>query len=86
VITEGPLGLLAEIVDLAPRLSVETNLIEAEHRSLELALSDLEDVLVGPSKSVRRKATVVLGRLALHRQRGAYIVYEAYNIDIATGD
>ena len=86
VITEGPLGLLAEIVDLAPRLSVETNLIEAEHRSLELALSDLEDVLGGPSKSVRRKATVVLGRLALHRQRGAYIVYEAYNIDIATGD
>lgn len=86
VVTEGPLGLLAEIVDLAPRLSGEADLIEAEHRSLELALSDLEDVLGGPSESVRRKAIVVLGRLALHRQRGADIVYEAYNVDIATGD
>jgi hypothetical protein len=28
----------------------------------------------------------VLGRLSLHRQRGADLVYEAYNVDIAAGD
>ena len=86
VVTEGPNGLLSEIVDLAPRLSGEAGLIEGEHRALEASLRGLESALGGAPDSVRRKATVVLGRLTLHRQRGADIVYEAYNVDIATAD
>ena len=85
-VTEGPSGLLAEIVDLAPRLSGESELIEAEHQALESSLRSLQETLGSSSHSIRRKATVVLGRLTLHRQRVADIVYEAYNVDIATAD
>jgi hypothetical protein len=85
-VTEGPNGLLAEIVELAPRLSGESELIKAEHQSLETSLRSLQEALGSSPDSIRRKATVVLGRLTLHRQRGADIVYEAYNVDIATAD
>jgi len=86
MVTEGSKGLLAEIVDLAPRLSGEAVLIEKEHQSLEDALRSLERAMGSEAEAIRRKATVVLGRLTLHRQRGADIVYEAYNVDIATAD
>lgn len=86
VVTEGSQGLLAEIVDLAPRLSGEAVLIEQEHQSLEDSLRSLERAIGSEPEAIRRKATVVLGRLTLHRQRGADIVYEAYNVDIATAD
>jgi len=86
VVTEGPQGLLAEIVDLSPRLSGEAGLIKEEHQALEESLRGLESSLGDEPEAVRRKATIVLGRLTLHRQRGADIVYEAYNVDIAAGD
>ena len=92
-VTEGPGGLLEEIIDVAPRLESEVEIIVAEHRSLEDSLLNLEEAVslvrsplhVQPER-IRKRSLVVLGRLAVHRQRGADVVYEAYNVDIATAD
>jgi hypothetical protein len=36
--------------------------------------------------SVRRQVTTLLGRLTLHRQAGADLVFDAYNVDIGAMD
>jgi hypothetical protein len=87
-VTEGVGGLLKEVIDVAPRLSNEVSLIEAEHQELLEALGKAE---TGIEESrdpgeVRQRAMAILSQLSLHRQRGADLVYEAYNVDIAAGD
>ena len=87
-VTEGPGGLLEEVRDLAPRLSGEIGFIEAEHEELVdllgKALTSLEQST--DPKAIRNRAMALLPRLSLHRQRGADLVYDAYNVDIAAGD
>lgn len=92
-VTEGDEGLLDEILIHAPRFAAEVDLIRAEHEELEDALEraflTLEGTMTVGSKDpepIRRRVMTVLGRLSLHRQRGADLVYEAYNVDIAAGD
>lgn len=87
-VTEGPGGLLEEIAQAAPRLSSEIALIEAEHDELMLSLENAEASLAHSNDrmSIRNRAMAVLPQLSLHRQRGADLVYEAYNVDIAAGD
>ena len=87
---EGEGGLLASIVGDAPRLANQAAEMRAEHDQLragyERALSAcslhgrLEPTLV------RRRVTSLLGRLALHRQLGSELVFDAYNVDIGDGD
>lgn len=87
-VTEGSGGLLQEIQDAAPRLSNEIGFIEAEHDEL-LALIEKAEAASRQSndrKAIRNRAMSILPRLTLHRQRGADLVYEAYNVDIAAGD
>lgn len=87
-VTEGRGGLLEEIRGDAPRLAGEIELIVAEHDELMSALEAAEGCL-GQSndrKAIRSRAMAILPRLSLHRQRGADLVYEAYNVDIAAGD
>lgn len=92
-VTEGDAGLLSEILEIAPRFATEVELIEAEHEEIEEAL-DLASLTIGGTfemgsndpQPVRERAVTLLGRLGLHRQRGADLVYEAYNVDIATAD
>lgn len=93
VVTEGPDGLLAEILDFAPRFATEIALINAEHEGLAealdraiLTLEGAVEISADDPDPVRRRVMTVLGRLSLHRQRGADLVYDAYNVDIATGD
>ncbi|MGH8915648.1 MAG: hypothetical protein ACRDZM_14165 [Acidimicrobiia bacterium] len=90
---EGPRGLLAEIVDVAPRLAAATRELEDEHGLLLAACDRAERKLEAIRGSVtpdgvalRRRLTTLLGRVTLHRQRGADLVYEAYNVDIAAAD
>lgn len=92
-VTEGDEGLLDEILVNAPRFAAEVGLIKAEHEELEDALEraflTLEGTMTVGSKDpepIRRRVMTVLGRLSLHRQRGADLVYEAYNVDISAGD
>jgi hypothetical protein len=88
-VTEGKDGLLADILDAAPRLG---NLIEharADHRRLR---AELDAVLLslpvdsaGVAK-VREDVTGLLGALVRHRQTGADLVYEACQVDIDAAD
>jgi hypothetical protein len=92
-VTEGEVGLLAEILQRTPRLATEIALIKAEHEELIDTL-DKVDLTVRTSmemddpdpEPLRRRVMTLLGRLTLHRQRGADLVYDAYNVDIAAGD
>lgn len=87
-VTEGSGGLLKEVVDVAPRLSNEVALIETEHQELLEALAKAETGIDESHEpgAVRQRAMAILSQLSLHRQRGADLVYEAYNVDIAAGD
>ncbi|HEX6247534.1 MAG TPA: hypothetical protein VFZ64_06650 [Nocardioidaceae bacterium] len=86
-ITEGPQGLHQELLEAAPRLSEAVRRLAVEHvqiaeqteKLLHLAANaeNLEDVTV-----LRDLGTDLLGTLIRHRQRGADLVYEAYEFDI----
>lgn len=83
--TEGDQGLLEEIGEVAPRLSNEIASIESEHQELLDSLRTVE-IALEDARAVRQRVMAVLNQLSLHRQRGADLVYEAYNVDIAAGD
>ena len=90
---ESPDGLLAEIMLSTPRLASEVEALRSEHRDLvsaviraqwaarSVATDQTHDTL-----RLRRAVTTVLGRLALHRQRGSDLVFDAYNVDIGAVD
>lgn len=92
-VTEGEGGLLAEILDVAPHFATEVALTKAEHEGLfealdraVLTLEGAKEIASKDPEPVRRRVMTLLGRLSLHRQRGADLVYDAYNVDIATAD
>jgi hypothetical protein len=86
---ERPGGLYEEIVRLAPRLSGKTRRLREEHPELRDRTSELLRRL--ESRSVRDEQDIhdmredvqrLLGRIVHHRQLGADLVWEAYNLDI----
>jgi len=91
-VTESPTGFLSEIVDRAPRLAHAVEKLRLEHASITAALdqASVTSQLVGESPSgvenAREAVLELLHRLALHRQKGAEVVYEAYEVDIEAGD
>ena len=92
-VTEGSDGLLPEILQIAPRFATEIELIKAEHEgigeALDVAGLTIDSVLEIGSEDpqpVRGRVVTLLGRLGLHRQRGADLVYDTYNVDIASSD
>ena len=81
---ESPDGLLAELVAKAPRLSPATNRLQAEHGELTASIERLialarESAAPG---ELRNDALETLVAVARHRQKGADLVYEAYEVDI----
>jgi hypothetical protein len=88
-ITERPQGLYDEIGQKAPRLASKSEHLRHEHPELrdgarEL-ISRLEARPVGgawPLTEARDDLQRLLGRLVRHRQLGADLVWEAYNLDI----
>lgn len=86
-------GLLVDVAEEAPRLTTETRLLHREHSVLRRSLNQARTTVRGSKAveavdvdAVRRRVMSLLGRLMLHRQRAADLVYDAYNIDIAAGD
>lgn len=83
-------GLLASIVADTPRLAGQVAEMRGQHDELRTAFyralascsmqGDLEPTLI------RRRVTSLLGRLAMHRQLGSELVFDAYNVDIGDGD
>jgi hypothetical protein len=91
--TEGPDGMYADILRTAPRLQFAVARLAAEHddaRVAIVALGKLVDDLSGPDRDaierIRDEGTDLLARLGRHRQRGADLVFEAYEQDIGGCD
>jgi hypothetical protein len=84
---EGADGLFAEVLDRAPQLDPVIGGLRREHRDLaELCHQALSMAADWSPQRLRRKVNVLLVRLALHRQSGAELLFDAYNVDIAAGD
>lgn len=88
-ITERTEGLYDEISEKAPRLAAQIQRLRDEHPEMRDTTHDLisrlETTSVGeswPLDEARDDLQRLLGRLVRHRQRGADLVWEAYNLDI----
>lgn len=89
--TEAPGGFYDDVVEQSPHLARAAERLRAEHAPLEATLDALvhqvrtvrddEDV-----DAVRQAALDAIKMLLAHRHRGAELVYDAYNVDVAPGD
>jgi hypothetical protein len=85
VVTEGDDGLYAELLEHAPRLARRVQMLTREHAAVAVAMSTLQgraDVPGTRVDEIRTCGGEVLRALSRHRQRGADLVYDAYETDI----
>jgi hypothetical protein len=92
IVTEKPGGLYEEIMERAPRLAGKLRRLHDEHpgiaQQIAAALDRLESGEVGqddspwPIERARDDLQRLLGSIVRHRQSGADLVWEAYNVDI----
>jgi hypothetical protein len=92
-VVEGPGGLFEEVMHAAPHLANDLDRLRREHleirAELGLALDAVRVVAGAPvreSDQGREVVLSILGRLMRHRQHGADLVFDAYAVDIGTGD
>lgn len=87
---EAPKGLFAEVIDRSPHLSANVNRLEREHEELiETTGAALEMITAEDGvevEQVKRMALRILGKIAIHRQRGSELLFDAYNVDLSAGD
>lgn len=86
-ITEGPDGLYPGLLTTAPRLSNSVASLTREHIEIrglaDGVLARMSEPIVSTDvEDVRELAIALLAKLSRHRQRGADLVYEAYQTDI----
>jgi hypothetical protein len=85
-VTESPDGVLAQIVDDAPRLARQVGRLQAEHAEIEallrLAAGQLPGAGAADPAGIRAELGAVLDRIARHRRTGGELIYQAYQIDI----
>ena len=90
-VTEGPDGLHQSILAGDLRLSNAVGALTAEHEQIAAEIAELvadSEAPVGAEDvdGLREQGTRLLGHLIRHRQRGADLIYEAYETDIGGGD
>ncbi len=90
-VTEGPDGLHQAILAGDLRLANAVQSLTTEHASIAQEIAGLVADSAAPVtavdvEAVRERATRLLGHLVRHRQRGADLIYEAYEMDIGGGD
>ncbi|MGI9598194.1 MAG: hypothetical protein ACR2QK_18670 [Acidimicrobiales bacterium] len=91
--TESKGGFLDKVIGEVPRLQRRVNQLKVDHERLEkevhalrMALSMVDDAKIpGEAVTIRNQALELLGQLTRHRQRGADLIYEAYQVDIGEG-
>jgi hypothetical protein len=86
--TERPGGLYEEILETSPRLAGQVRRLQDEHPTIHASiaaqiaraapLDDAADTLDELRDDLQR----VMGQVVRHRQLGADLVWEAYNLDI----
>jgi phosphomannomutase len=93
-ITERPDGLFEDLTKVAPRLAGGVSKLAEEHREIRAAIGAALDavrdrasvVCVDADLDGREAVLAVINRLMRHRQRGADLIYEAYQVDVGGGD
>jgi hypothetical protein len=90
-VTEGPDGLHDAIVAGDLRLTNAVTALAAEHADITaglVLLSEASEAPVVPVDVVAlcEQATRLLAQVVRHRQRGADLIYEAFETDIGGGD
>jgi hypothetical protein len=84
---QSPSGLLDQIVDQAPRLQRSVEASKADHAAVAeavkqaVALAGADDA-ADRIDEVREVTMAALVALARHRQKGADLIYDAYDVDI----
>jgi hypothetical protein len=87
-ITERPGGLYEEILESSPRMAGQVRRLRDEHPVIRESIRSELDRLSGPVADdwplddVRDDLQRLMGQVVRHRQRGADLVWEAYNLDI----
>ena len=86
-LTEGADGLYHDVLVASPRLSHAVTRLTAEHGEMAASMQRLLDrlahpVVPGDVDGLREDGTALLATLSRHRQRGADLVYEAFELDI----
>ena len=91
IVTEKPDGLYEEILDRAPRLAGNVDGCKDEHPDIDAAIGQDDRATRGrrrsagdewPLDKARDDLQRLIGRVIRHRQKGADLVWEAYNVDI----
>lgn len=90
-VTEGPDGLHAAILAGDLRLANAVEALTGDHAviadEIEALLEETEPpVTPAQVDVVREQGLRLLARIARHRQKGADLVYEAYDTDLGGGD
>jgi hypothetical protein len=90
-VTEGPGGLHETIVESAPRLSHAVGLLTRDHGELQTEATALVEsaeapVMARDVDAIREQGELLIEHLIKHRQRGADLVYEAFQQDLGAGD
>ena len=86
-ITEGPDGLYHGVLATAPHMSSSVAGLIREHIQIKARADQLLAMLSAPPAAAdvdtaRDLGTTLIAKLSRHRQRGADLVYEAYQTDI----
>ena len=89
--TEAPGSFYDDVIEHSPHLVNAAHRLQAEHPPLAASVNalalELKTVTDDESVEITRQAAVELIKaLLLHRHRGAELVYDAYNVDVAPGD
>jgi hypothetical protein len=90
IVTEKPGGLYEEITERAPRLAGTMHRLAGEHPDITAKIAQmlerLDAVEIGgpewPLDDARDDLQRFIGTVIRHRQKGADLVWEAYNVDI----
>ena len=84
---EGTDGLFAELTELSPRLIHKIHAVRDEHPGLCEEVADAIELTNSdaPAAEVRQAVTDVLFSIVRHRQHGADLVFDGYNVDIGGG-
>ncbi len=85
--TERPGGLYEEILENSPRLAGQVRRLQEEHPAIHGSIGSALDRTSEPIDDegldeVRDELQRLMGLVVRHRQRGADLVWEAYNLDI----
>lgn len=89
--TEGPSGLFAQIHVDAPHLLHAVDKLAAEHEPLATAADDLAEGLGQVTSEsdvddLRDRTLGLIRDLLEHRHHGAELLYDAYQVDLSSGD